>query len=202
MATTVKSAIADGRSKKRPGIDEQRAIISRAAVSLFSAQGAKSVSIAQICEQANVSRPTFYRCFPDKSALVETIYEEAVDIHIRPILEGGDLNNPTQLRAGLDAMFEAIFDRADYALLVFREAGDRSSPAADIVEQAFDRAATVLARDLRKQRGSAPSPTYLKAVMAAMQWLAQDAINKGLTPRARKEAGEAAYELVLNTLRG
>lgn len=190
----------DGRRKKRPGIDEQREVISRAAVQLFSEHGAKTVSIAQICKQADVSRPTFYRCFADKESLVEKIYEEAVDIHIKPVLLQSSLKNPKQLRANLTAMLEAIFDRREFAQLIFAEASDPGSPAGDIVERAFDRAAQILARDIRKVQGEAPSKVYLKSVMSAVQWIAHDAIRKGLTAKARREAEEAAYQLVIRAL--
>ena len=38
---------------------------------LFVEQGTQAVSVSGICKAADISRPTFYRCFPDKAALVE-----------------------------------------------------------------------------------------------------------------------------------
>ncbi|MEM9257120.1 MAG: TetR/AcrR family transcriptional regulator [Pseudomonadota bacterium] len=190
----------DGRSKKRPGVEEQREIITRSAVELFAGEGAKAVSIGRICDHAGVSRPTFYRCFTDKAALLKHIYEAAVDVHTQPILFGTNLSDPKQLRQRIDAMLDAIFERARLAQLVFVESNDPASPAFDIVDQTFEKDARILARDLRK-RGAAPvSLVYLKSVMAAVQWIVHDAIRKGLTPTVRREAGEATYELVRRAL--
>ncbi|MDX1735477.1 MAG: TetR/AcrR family transcriptional regulator [Halioglobus sp.] len=190
----------DGRSKKRPGVEEQRSNIVRAATALFAQRGARSVSIAQICARADVSRPTFYRCFADKAALVETLYEEAVNTHVGAVLHRSSLSDPVQLRAGMETMLEAIFERAELAQMLFIESADPASPAAQIIDKDFDYAATVLARDLRRRGTGAPSKTYLKAVMAAVQWIVQDAIRRGCTPKARREATDAACQLVIDTL--
>lgn len=74
MATAANNQV-DGRTKKRPGQEEQAAIITRAAVDLFSKHGTKPVSIAQICTHADVSRPTFYRCFKDKDELIASMLQ-------------------------------------------------------------------------------------------------------------------------------
>ena len=199
MARQSTEHVTDGRSKKRPGVEEQREIISAAAVELFAEKGTKSVSIAQICAHADVSRPTFYRCFPDKEALLARIYEEAIDIHTRPVLFSS-LDDPEAMASRIQDMLDAIFSRAQLARLVFVESSDPGSPASDIVEANFENTARVLARELRKRSGSAPSPVYLKSVMAAVQWIVHDAIQKGLTPKAKRDAFEATYALVMKTL--
>ena len=58
------------KSKKRPGVEEQREIILSAAIDLFGVEGKKAVSVSRICEKAGVSRDTYYRCFDDKEALI------------------------------------------------------------------------------------------------------------------------------------
>ncbi len=88
----------DGRSKKRPGVEEQSAIVTKAAVTLFAENGVRGVSIAQICAQAEVSRPTFYRCFEDKDALVSRIYEESVNAYVETFLAGSHLQDTKQLK--------------------------------------------------------------------------------------------------------
>jgi len=194
------TAPADGRSKKRPGVDEQRQIIVNAAVELFAAEGTKAVSIGKICDHAGVSRPTFYRCFEDKAALVARIYQEAVDVHTQAILLGTDLRDLQATEQAVDNMLEAIFAQAPLARLVFVEANDPSSPAFEIVEQTFEKDAQILTRDIRKGGSEAPSPVYLKSVMAAVQWIVHDAIRRGLTPKTKREAKAAAFELICRTL--
>ena len=61
----------------------QRRAIQDAAVALFTARGSAAVGVAAICERAGVSRHTFYRCFPDKDALLAVVYDTAVNDHIR-----------------------------------------------------------------------------------------------------------------------
>jgi len=183
-------------------VEQQRETIRQAAVAQFAQKGTRGVSIAQICAAARVSRPTFYRCYTDKDALVADIYAEAVATPSTDFQLRASLDDHAALREQLDALFERIFEHADIAQVIFVEAGDPGSPAAKIIEEGFARSARTLARDLKKGGKTPPSTTYLKAVMAAVQWLVHDAIRKGLTARSRTEAKEAAYRLVVNALNG
>ncbi len=192
----------DGRSRRRPGVEQQREAIRATAVALFAREGTRSVSIARICAAAEVSRPTFYRCYADKDALVEDIYARAVATPSSDFQLRADLRDTAALREQLDALLDALFDNADIARVIFVEASDPGSPAAQIIEAGFNRAARTLAQDLERAGATPPSTTYLKSVMAAVQWLVHDAIRKGLDARSRAEAKEAAYRLVVNALGG
>ena len=188
----------DGRSKKRPGLEEQTTIITQAAVELFIVQGSRSVSIAQICTHANVSRPTFYRCFKDKEELIFKLYQHSVNDHVESILLKASPDNVVDgdwLQRALDQLLDAIFENSQLARLVFMESNDPHSPASAIVEAAFDHAADVMVRTIGKESEDAPSRTVLKALMAAYQWIVHDAIKKGLTNNAIKEAKRATWEL-------
>jgi TetR/AcrR family transcriptional regulator len=190
----------DGRSKKRPGVDEQSVIITKAAVSLFAEKGVRAVSIAQICNQAEVSRPTFYRCFEDKDALVSRIYEESVNAYVENFLASSHLQDNKQLKTRLDELLESIFQHAELAQLVFLESSDPGSPAARIIDTAFEHAADVMTGSSARSNHNNPSRIVLKSIMAAVQWIVQDAIRKGSSPAARKDAKSAAYTLVSKTL--
>jgi len=101
----------DGRTKKRPGQEEQAAIITRAAVDLFSKHGTKLVSIAQICTHADVSRPTFHRCFKDKDELIASIYLYSVNAHVEEILrhmQGQGRKDSQWCQEALGNLFDAI----------------------------------------------------------------------------------------------
>lgn len=185
----------DGRSKKRPGIEEQRAIIMQAAVRLFAEQGVRAVSIAQICSRADVSRPTFYRCFNDKDALVSRIYENSVNAFVETFLASARLADKDELHHQLDELLDSIFEHHELAQLVFRESSDPDSPAARIIDEAFEHAADVMTRGNKNV-----SRVYLKSVMAAVQWIVQDAISKGLTNANKAEAKSAAFTLVSRVL--
>ena len=175
----------DGRGKKRPGVDEQRASIRRSAVKLFGTQGTRAVSIGDICNHAEVSRPTFYRCYEDKNTLIADIYAEAVSNPAEGILLQGNLKQPRKLQETLNALFDSIFDNSDLARLVFVEAGDPGSPAASIVEESFEHSSRILAKDLKKAGQTVPSAIYLKSLMAAIQWIVHDAIKKGFNGKGQ-----------------
>lgn len=186
----------DGRSKKRPGLEEHRHNILAAAVELFRRQGSKAVSISQICARAGISRPTFYRCFPDKAALVMALYEQSVnqpvDLIMLQGLRGGE-SSQSQVQAALDALLDTIFDNARFAELVFIESNDPESPAFAIVNNAFEKIAGELGDAMG--RSEPPSALLLKALMAACQWIVHDAIRKGLNEVTRAEAKAVAWEL-------
>jgi AcrR family transcriptional regulator len=190
----------DGRSKKRPGVEEQSAIITKAAVTLFAANGVRAVSVAQICTEAQVSRPTFYRCFEDKEALVSRIYEESVNAYVESFLASGHLQDTQQLKIRLDELLESIFAHSQLAQLVFFESSDPGSPAARIIDDAFEHAADVMIGSSGGSNPNNPSRIVLKSIMAAVQWIVQDAIRKGLNPATKEDAKSAAYTLVSRAL--
>ena len=193
----------DGRSKKRPGLEEQTVLITQAAVELFIEQGSRSVSIAQICNHAKVSRPTFYRCFKDKEELLYNLYQYSVNDHVKNILlkaNSSKLKDSHWLHSALDELLEAIFENSQSVKLVFMESNDPLSPASSIVESAFDHAADVMEKTMTKDKADMPSRTVLKALMAAYQWIVHDAIKKDLTDDAKGEAKRAAWELTQRAL--
>jgi len=179
-------------------VEEQSAIIMLAAVGLFSEEGVSPVSIARICQRAGVSRPTFYRCFEDKDALVARIYEESVNAFVETFLIDAGARSARQLKQQLDDLLESIFAQSQLAQLVFRESSDPDSPAARIIDRAFDRAAEAMSANAGNRRRHLA--IYLKAVMAAVQYIVQDAIRKGLTEDSKAEAKSAAFALVSKVL--
>ena len=190
---------ADGRSKKRPGILEQKNNVLAAAVELFGQYSTKHVSISQICEHAEITRPTFYRCFKDKDALLAELYENSVKNAVERILlhhfmEGAE-RKKGWMKSALEDVYEAIFDQAELADLLFREASDTGSPAHTLVDSTFDDIAAALIKSAGVKKDKPVVTIYFKSIMAANQWIVHDAINKGLTPKARKEAKQACWLL-------
>ena len=195
----------DGRRKPRPGVEAQREAIREAAAELFLEQGSQAVSISQICQRTHISRPTFYRCFEDKDALVNSLYQQSIFSPIQDILlsrlpqQGSD---PTWLRETLDATLDAIFDQARFAELVFAESNNPGSPAHRIVNQAFDQTAEIVAMWLQHSGHPVLPKAFLKSVMAACQWLVHNAMRSGLSDASRTEAKEATWLLVSSLLAG
>lgn len=195
----------DGRSKKRPGLTAQREAVVAAAVALFAEQGVEAVSISRICTAADVSRPTFYRCFPDKDALLRHIYTVAVDDHTRlnlaAVLDGDAPRGPAAIRAALDDMVDRIFERPLLAAFIFVESADVRAPAHAIVREAHEEAARRIEQSISAGGARPPTRTTLLATMAACQWIAHDAIRRGLTPEVRADARAAMWALVAAVFR-
>lgn len=61
-----------------PKSDKRKQIL-RLAERLFSRYGSKRVTIEEICKQAGVSKPTFYKHFKNKFDLVRTLHDDLVD---------------------------------------------------------------------------------------------------------------------------
>lgn len=186
----------DGRSKKRPGLEEQKNSIIHAATSLFSKHGSRTVSISKICLLADITRPTFYRCFKDKDALLSELYQNSVyqsvqDILITHFQNSG--NDKSWVHAALDDVYDAIFEQAELADLLFREASDPHSPAYGVINSAFETIAATMIEALGINKERNEMTIYFKAVMAANQWIVHDAINKGLSDKNRTEAKQACW---------
>ncbi len=188
----------DGRSKKRPGIEEQRRTLTEAAVQLFIKHGTGAVSISQICASADVSRPTFYRCFPDKEALISHVYAIAVSDHVHvnlaAVMTVG--TGVDEIRDALNAMIARIFEEPEIASFLFSESSDHQSPAFAIIDSTFEEAASKLEDWYSKQSASGPSRTTMKATMAACQWIVHDALRQGAGAAAQENARTSMWELV------
>lgn len=66
-------------SKIRTDASSNRATLIQVAYSLFVEKG-PDISVTEIVEKANVSRPTFYRNFPDRHSLVLAVFHYNLDI--------------------------------------------------------------------------------------------------------------------------
>jgi AcrR family transcriptional regulator len=190
----------DGRRKKRPGIEQQKNSIIKAATALFSEHGSKAVSISQICLLADITRPTFYRCFEDKDALLEELYQSAVSKAVDDMLQQNPFTaaNAIQIKIAIEQVYETIFKQAKLADLLFREASDPNSPAYSIINNAFERISMALLEALHIEQDTGQQSTghhkvYLKALMAANQWIVHDAIIKGLSEEDKQQAKQASW---------
>ncbi len=192
--------VQDGRKKKRPGIEAQKQSIIDATVDLFIEHGSRAVSISKICSRAEVSRPTFYRCFKDKEELIYTLYQDSVNKHVENIMLKGLLTTKSideeWIQDALDQLIDTIFERSRLAELVFIESNDPNSPAYEIVNNAFERVADVLEKYLSSRVKIKPSRVFLKSIMAASQWIVHDAIRSGLSDKVKQEAKKANWQLI------
>ena len=85
--------------------------VRRAARQLFTAKGVQAVGVQEIVDQAGITKPSLYRAFASKNDLaVAWLEDEATDFWVRfeAILD----SHPSDLRAGLVAVFEDLAARA------------------------------------------------------------------------------------------
>ncbi len=187
---------ADGRSKKRPGAAAQRSIILDAAVDLFIERGTSGVSISEICARADVGRQTFYRCFEDKPALLDHLYQHAINEHIERALAQlparGHGDWPPDI---VDQAIDAILANHRLAQLLYTESANPSSPAFATVDRAMDRAARAIQAWYRERLGASPARVHVKAILAATTWLVHRAILSGRSKAAVADAKRASRAL-------
>ncbi|MFO0547310.1 MAG: TetR/AcrR family transcriptional regulator [Polyangiaceae bacterium] len=193
-----KNAVGDRRGKKRPGVEEQRRVILDAAVDLFIEHGSRAVSVAQICERADVSRTTFYRCFDDKEQLILRLYQDSVkgptETWILGNLQraGGDVD---WIRSAIDQLLDAIFENPKIAELIFVESSDPRSPAHEIVRASYEETTKSIERWLGQFTSVLPSRVFIQSILVANQWIAHNAIRQGLTEKSKAEAKDATFRL-------
>ena len=179
-------------------------MIVESALRLFAKSNARNVSVQQICREADVSRPTFYRCFADNHALLEYVYEQSVDRYVEQIIldelpSGGDVEE--WLEQAVDRVVDAVFDQPDLAQFVFVEYGAPDSPVRSIVNQAFERSAKILESSLRNFYDDAPSRLYMSALMASVQWILFETLQAGVDGPSRARAKLAIWQAAASFFR-
>ena len=134
---------------------DQRQHIVDVARSLFAAEGADGVTMAEVAQAAGVARATVFNYFGSKHALIEGITEDVLEYY-RIILDNALADERTPTPALLRAMFEVmgrgIEEDARFHRRVFREIAkirlglDPGSSAQCAAEQALARLVKLLAR--------------------------------------------------------
>ncbi len=197
MTAKIQTTEDERDTRARPGIGEQRMRIRDAAVELFIAEGSRSVSVSQICKAAAVSRDTFYRCFPDKDALIDHLYQTSVNEHIETITSSWDLDysDPQWLHEAFDQTIDSILEQHKVAQFLFVESADPQSPAYAAVNRAYDNAVVAMQRWCRRTERVVPSRELLLSLLVAAQWLVHNAIVEGMQHRHVARAKQASEEL-------
>lgn len=188
--------------RTRPGVDVQRQRVATVAAQLFTAAGTASVSIGRICTAAGISRPTFYRCFADKDALVAHLYAETVagpvQLNLADVLSTSGQGE--RIDTALDTLLERIFEHPDQARFALTEASDPRTPAYRHAHQQFAAAAARIEAALRGRGHPPPPRAALVALMVACQWLTLDALSSS-SPSARPDARRAMSAMVHSLFR-
>lgn len=187
---------------KRLGVDGQRQVIIQTAINLLNKGDSQNVSVSKICEEAEISRPTFYRCYKDINALMSDLYEQGVNTYTEEmILSIFDVNieDPDVFKANIEKLLDAIFENSDVANIIFSDANNPNTPAYQVVSEAFDQIIDVIFTSLRLKK-AADMHSYLKAILYATQWIAHEAIILGLSDANKANAKRAVWHLVNNAI--
>ena len=189
----------DRQAQKRPGVQQQRLDILDAAVTLFAPAGSSGVSVSAICQQAGVSRDTFYRCFDNKEVLADALYQTSVNEHVSRVMEMADLDysDPRWVHEVVEGTIDSIMEQADVAQFLYIEAADPRAMAYRVMDEAYDRVARRMRQWTRSHHGEAPPLEYYRALLTAAQWLVHNAISTGGRKRDIERAKLACEELFL-----
>ncbi|MBE1461193.1 TetR/AcrR family transcriptional regulator [Kibdelosporangium phytohabitans] len=161
-----------GRPPKTSDQHERlRRRVLRATAATYAEFGFRGSTVARIAGRAEVSKPTFYTCFPSAEAALEAVVTDAsarLVEHLRPIAAAA-----TDVQAGLAAGITAYLDWADQVgdgLRVFHaEQHDPASPAGRLRAQATGWLRDLLRRAVTGSGRPAPSPQALDLLLGGLQ---------------------------------
>lgn len=98
----------DGQQTKKAQITRQNIVA--AARNMIGQRGAQSMSVMDVCAEANVGRTSFYNYFPDLQTLIETVAVDAI-LEAKQKFDKVHQEFPRG-KARLKACFEMIFETA------------------------------------------------------------------------------------------
>lgn len=144
--------------------DDRRAQVLAIAQELFAREGFHHVSMDDIAERAEVSKPVLYRHFPSKLDLYLAVVDhrgealvEAVDAALATVAPGADGHpapaGPEVVRAIVGAFVAFVEDAGESFSLLFESDVTHDDAVRARVEHASDRAAGAICRGLQDLGG-------------------------------------------------
>jgi AcrR family transcriptional regulator len=115
--------------------NKKQAVLLKTGRSLFWKYGFKRVTIDEICREANTSKMTFYKYFPNKLELAKAVFDMVVDeglSHFQKMLHA-DMPPAEKMKQMLMAKMEATHDISKEFLADFY--GDTELGLKDYIEQ-------------------------------------------------------------------
>ncbi len=123
--------------------DERKKHILDAALKAFAEHGYERTSIAIICEEAGIARPTLYQYFKDKKSVFRELLEDYMlglvdglhDRQKRELESGKSVYSPRELLSLFHReLFTEIFNNRDIYMILMKEARARNAETEDIVK--------------------------------------------------------------------
>jgi AcrR family transcriptional regulator len=146
---------------------ERRAQIITVAEALFAREGYHHVSMDDIAERAEVSKPVLYRHFPSKLDLYLDVVDHrgealiaGIDTALAALSAGGTEGRPV-VRAVVRAYVEFVEQAGDTSSLLFESDVTHDSAVRHRVEQASAAAGESICRGLRELAGLPPAHAEL-----------------------------------------
>jgi AcrR family transcriptional regulator len=163
------------------GPERRRPQVLDAALELFLEHGYEGTSMQAIAEQAGVSKPVVYACFPSKDSLFRALLrreEERILGEINAAFAGADLGDPEQtLIDGFTAFLGAVGSSPEvYRLIFFQEGGGNAAIARRIQrgrEAQVDALSQLVRPWLRRRRAADDGEATARLVGSAIAGLAE-----------------------------
>lgn len=177
--------------------DVRRAQILEIAQDLFARQGYHHVSMDDIADRAEVSKPVLYRHFPSKLDLYLDVVDhraEALLAAIHAALADDPADGRAVVRALVRAYVEFVEQAGDSFSLLFESDVTRDAEVRRRVELASADAAEAVCRGLRELAGL--TPEQAKLLSTALVGMARVAAT------ARYRSGEVAVEDAVELITG
>jgi AcrR family transcriptional regulator len=197
----------DRSKNKKVRAGEQRALLLEATAQVIAKEGFGGASIAAICEQAGMSRATFYMHFRDLRRAMLKLHDYAASFayaYVAERLEG--IEDPLErLSTGVSAFLGLIAEHGDMARVVFREIRAAGPEYETRREAEIERFAELLEEGAREAyrlgvASKEPDKVVIYALVAAVEAVAMRYVSRGEAHKAR-EAEPLMVDLVFRALR-
>jgi AcrR family transcriptional regulator len=148
--------------------DARRAQVLAIAQELFAREGFHHVSMDDIADRAQVSKPVLYRHFPSKLDLYLAVVDHrgeslvaAIDEALADVAVDDPETGPAVVRAIVRAFVEFVEDAGESFSLLFESDVTHDTSVRTRVDQASDEAARAICRALRELTGLPPEHARL-----------------------------------------
>ncbi|WP_040779811.1 TetR/AcrR family transcriptional regulator [Nocardia pneumoniae] len=173
--------------------EEVRARIVLATAEVFTRNGSRGLSVAQIIEQAGLARPTFYRYFGNATEPLLAVLDSSNDGlvgGIRAALTGTD--EPVELGIRLiDAYLDWARGHGPMLRPLFAELHDPGSPVSAYRERALDDIRALVRETFTELGRPVPSPLDLDAALHLCEYVVYR-ISAGTAPGAEPDPDTVA----------
>ena len=176
-------------ARRRVGVEGQRITILASAIRVLETRPYEQLSVEDVLKEANVSRQTFYRCFPNKNALFHTIFRDGNAMFLAAIKSldktGAD---PVQVmdRALTGALLFVIHGGGALRAL-YRETIRPDGEFAPYRKEVLDALVADVGGWARDELRLPVDPLLVRAVMLSVEQLAFEMAGRGVPSAAELE---------------